>query len=200
MRDTGRNLAFAFGSLLVGELVGFGGDHDDALAQFCEPGEQFEIAFERAVAAVNDRDGAAELLAGLEIAFDEPAPILALGLGNFGEAVAGQIDEIKRARDGIGGDEAEEIEQAGFARSVAGFGKMAAVEQRVDQAGFPHVGAAAESDLRQAVFGQLRGVRDAHCKFSIPNHHASSNRLVFGFYESTGLLLESAKVKKNVIL
>src|SRR5690606_12016633 len=63
------------------------------------------------------------------------------GHGRLGEAVARQVDEIARIP---GGEEVDFLRAAG---GVGGAGEVLAAGERVDERGFPDVGAPREADL-----------------------------------------------------
>ena len=101
------------------------------------------------MAAVDQQADPAQRHPALEIAPDQIAPGLDLGLGFPGEAVARHVDQHQPLA------EIEEIELLGAAGGVGDAGQGVATGQGVDQTGFPDVRAAGEGDLGQRGFGQL---------------------------------------------
>lgn len=180
MRERRNDFAVHFGTLIIRELVGFSCNDNDGQVQRNEPEQQLEIAFQRAMPAVDNRDGGAQGARLLKITFDQTAPILALGLRDFGIAITGQIDKIKRATEFAGLRETVEIELARFAGRAAGTRKILAPNQAIDEARFSHIRPAAKSDLRQIIFGKLRALRRADDEFRCGNSHGKSNGFKIG--------------------
>ena len=88
----------------------------------------------------------AQVGALLEVAVHHRAPAHFFFFVYFGKAVAGQVYQMKTAVD------EKNVDQPRFARSGAGFAKLAAVAQRIDELAFAHV---ALADYRQ--LGQGNG-------------------------------------------
>ena len=119
------------------------------------------------VAAVQQLHQQADAAVVLEIGIDQLVPAFALGVGDLGVAVAGQVHKV-------GLIYFIKVDGGRFAWGSADAGQFAAVAQLIDEAGFSHIGAAGKNDLRPVAVRQLAGQAVGCEKFAVIVVHSGS--------------------------
>src|SRR6266567_452007 len=143
--------------LIVGEPVALGGDEQEVAVGGAEEVQQLAVTLLGRDVGVDQNDAEAQRGAFVEVGFDELRPFLGNLAGNLGVAVAGEVGKnqlgLRLSRPAY----FEEVNAAGAAWSGTGARHFVA-DQGVNHARFADIGAAEESDLRQAGGGEVRGV------------------------------------------
>jgi hypothetical protein len=119
------------------------------------------------VAAVQQLDKQADGTIRLKIAVDQIVPPLALGVGDLGVAVAGQVNKVGRIN-------AVEVDGCRFARRGADAGQLLAVAELIDEARLADVGAARKYDFRAVTVRQLAGQTVGREEFAVVVVHGCS--------------------------
>ena len=119
------------------------------------------------MAAVQQLDKQADGTIRLKIAVDQIVPPLALGVGDLGVAVAGQVNKVSRIN-------AVEVDGCRFARRGADAGQLLAVAELIDEARFADVGAARKYDFRAVTVRQLAGQTVGREEFAVVVVHGCS--------------------------
>ena len=112
--------------------------------------EHLEIIGAGGMAAIQQLHQQGVVALGLKVAVDEVIPALTVRIAYFGVAIAGQVHKIAAVH-------LIKVDGSRFARRGRNAGQVFAAAQLVDEAGFAHVGAAGETDLRAVTVGQLAG-------------------------------------------
>ena len=136
------------------QLIAFGG-HDN-MRNRSQPqiAEHIPVVGGGANPAVHQLDHQTEQIdVGVvgEIPVRQGGPLLLIGLGALGVAVAGQVHQEQLVVHVV------EVDSNGFTGSAADPRQRFSLEQGIDQRAFSHVGSAGEGDLRDRISGKLAG-------------------------------------------
>ena len=111
------------------------------MVKVTQPFDHFEIERGGIVTDVDELKNQGEVGRLLEVGFDQVAPALSFLLADLGVAVARNVDEVELIVD------EEVVDEPGLARAAGGFRETLAVEDFVEDAGLPHVGASCEDEV-----------------------------------------------------
>src|SRR5260221_2287215 len=97
------------------------------------------------MAAIDEYKNTHKILSFAEIVFDHLLPFFPLTLGDLGEAITGQIDDVPFVVD------VEMIDQLGFPGGIGSFGQLVIIGKHADQRRFTDIASADEG-----IFGPVR--------------------------------------------
>ena len=163
-------------SCAAADLVRLGGNHGERDAHLAEEEVHLLIVLGRLVADIHKAQDVAQFIGLLEVILHHFAPAEFLLLINLGEAVAGQINQMKAVV------EQEGIDEPGFAGRLRRAREGAAVAELIDEAAFADVGFSGDGNLRQSDALELPVLRHRSNKFCFFDFQF---RISFGFWGFT---------------
>lgn len=121
-------------SCAAADLVRLGGNHGERDVHLAEEEVHLLIVLGRLVADIHEAQDVAQFIGLLEVILHHLAPAEFLLLINLGEAVAGQVNQMKVVV------EQEGVDEPGFSGRLGRARKGAAVAELIDEAAFADVG------------------------------------------------------------
>lgn len=126
---------------VVCELIDFCKNEDDGDFSADDPIHEEHIFIAGSASYVEEEEEHRQCGAVVQIGLDHGAPLLAYGHGDFGVAVAWEVDEGKLLIDG------EEVDELCLSWRCRCFNQVFPAEEVVEEAGFAHIGTAGNGDL-----------------------------------------------------
>ena len=108
-------------------LVGLGEDETKGDAPLAQLVDKFQIDLLRRMPAIDKDEDADEVLPFAQIIFDHLFPLFTLVLGDFGEAITREVDDIPGIVD------VEMVDQLRLTGRTGGLGQLIAVAKHIDQ-------------------------------------------------------------------
>src|SRR5262249_28038286 len=127
-----------------------------------QPLPQFDVLLHPAAPRIQQEDGQPHSLPVQEISLDKLFPRPRYFLGNFGEAISGQVYEAVAAVD------LEEIDQLRSTRPGTRTCQPVGTQKRIQETGFSNVASPQERDLRFRLRWKLLG---SGCTYYKPGRH-----------------------------
>ena len=137
-------------------LVRLGEDETKGDAPLAQLVDKFQIDLLRRMPAIDKDEDADEVLPFAQIIFDHLFPLFTLVLGDFGEAITGEVDDIPGIVD------VEMVDQLRLTGRTGGLGQFIAVAKHIDQRRLTDIAASDEGILRAIRCGTFRIIRTAN--------------------------------------
>lgn len=157
-----RNISLQLGGL---ELVGLRENQVESPTGLGEPSDEFDVDLLRFVPGVDQHKDALKVWALQHVVGDELLKKSAPALGDFGEAVAGQVHKTKGPID------AEKIDELGATRCLRNSGELLISDEKIQKGGLPDIRAPDEGKLRHIVFGTIHNPRETAFEISRLDTH-----------------------------